>query len=149
MIINDGTKKPLGKRVDMNGNEFIMVYFPTSVPGVKKTGIPITKGANGWTAEALFNATTTVNYNVFIGFPEQAVATLNYGWCQVGGHISGALIASTTAALGDAVIFSTATLKSAGTTTITGNAFGVFDATGTTGTSQSIRLFGEMIETRG
>ena len=143
MAVSDGTNRTLEKRYDQDGT----VYIKANAVGgaTVNTGILVGKSATGWQTLALFNATTTALPKVFVGFPEQTLASGAVGWFQIGGALATAIISTTTATAGDMIKFSAAKLVSGGDANQTANCFGTFVATAASGLTHSVFLFDEMI----
>lgn len=110
-----------------------------------KTKCSIKMGAYGWTGVAIAD-TSDVQMLQFIGFPRSTVATSAYGWVQVGGVCSDAIITTTTGTVGHAVKLATNTVVTTGAAPSgNDNEFGVFVSTGSTAT-YNILLFGMRID---
>lgn len=133
------TISPLAKRYDSDGK--VWIYVKWVADAAAKLGKVIKMGATGWEASDLFDATATLQGDVYIGFPEVAQATNTYGWAQIGGPITDAVISTSTGTVGHLVEFMDGKLDTAAKATPTPASFAAFTATGASGTTHDLMLF--------
>jgi len=132
---------PLRSKVGPDGKEYLYVKWVADAAA--KTGKIIKMGATGWESADVFDpAATQIAGEAYIGFPEKAQTTNTFGWAQIGGPISDAVVGTTTATVGHYIHWANDKLLSLGSAKLSSaGAFGVFTATGASGTTQDILLF--------
>jgi hypothetical protein len=144
MIYTESGAKPLNKRIDKDGKVWLYVYW--AADATAKQGKLVQMGQNGWTSKDLFDQAASQNGLYYVAFPEKAQSTNTWGWGQIGGSISSAVLTTTTATVGHVAEWKDASLVSAGASTWDRGSFGVFTATGSSGTTHDIMLCPEMVQ---
>lgn len=134
------TISPLAKRYDSNGK--VWIYVKWVADATAKQGKLIVMGQTGWVSADPFDvaATQTLGH-AYVGFPEVAQTTNTYGWAQIGGPISDAVIGTTTGTVGHAVAWVDTKFVSGGNSKQGQGRFAIFTATGASGTSHDLMLF--------
>lgn len=129
-----------------NSDGSVDLYCYASATAVtRKTKCSVQMGAYGWTAKAIAD-TSDVQLLQFIGFPKETIATSNYGWIQIGGYVSDAIITTTTGTVGHAIKLATDTIVTTGAAPAgLDNEIGVFETTGAA-TTYDVLLFGVRID---
>jgi len=112
-----------------------------------KTPYKILADSSGWLTAAIADAasnTVGCAYGLSgckIGIPEAAVASGTYGWLQVGGKVSDAILTSCTATVNYCVGWVAATcIKTGAAFSGQREVFAIFTATGATATTQDILM---------
>ena len=138
MMVNDNVY-PLGIRYDADGTAWVKAKSNAAI--TKKTGTAIGMGATGWSAFTKADVAASGDVACYVGFPEATLSTNEWGWFQVGGDITDAIIKPCTATAGHVVEYKDATLITSGAAKMLDSGFGVFTATGASGATQDIKLF--------
>jgi len=121
------------------------LYAYATSGATRKTKISIQLGTYGWEAKAVAD-TSDVQLLQYIAFPKATYSSGTYGWYQVAGYCSDAIITTTTGTVGHAVKLATDTVVTTGATPSgLDNEFGVFKTTGSAAT-YDILLFGVRID---
>jgi hypothetical protein len=136
-----GSLKP---KVDSDGK--IWLYGYTATGATRKTLTSIQLGRYGWT-ETNIADTSDVQLLQYIASPKSTYTSGVYGWFQIGGQVSDAIMTTTTATVGQGVKLATDTIVSTGAA-VTGNdnIFAVFTTAKATSTTFDIILFPEQID---
>ena len=141
----DGTSKFLNYREDADGCGSVYAKM-TGGAAVKNTGYLIGMGTSGWQAVATSDLTITIARSFLVGFAETAITTNSWGWFQVKGPISGAIISTSTATVGHGVEWAVGKFDTSGAACLNRVCdFGVFTATGASGTTHDLMLFGKFV----
>lgn len=148
MVIQKQTDySPLALRYDQDNT--VWVYVKWVADAAAKTGKLLVRGQTGWEAKDPFDpAASQVAGTCLVGFPEKAQTTNTYGWAQVGGPISDAIVGTSTSTAGHQVIWKDAKLQTsglAGTTLSQTGAFGIYTSATASGTTHDIMLFPYLI----
>ena len=130
---------------DTDGNGWLYCYSAT-IQCSAHYPYCIQKSEYGWTATTLFAQSDIAGLH-YVGVAKTTISTANYGWYQIGGYCSNAILTSTTGTIGDAIKEASGTVLTVGTTdTGLANAFAVFAATGADNITHCITLFPVMID---
>ena len=142
LYISESDYSPLTPKIDPDGKVWLYTKWVANAAAAK-TGMIIKMGATGWEAADVFDpAASQIAGEAYIGFSEAVQTTNTYGWAQIGGPISDAVVGTTTATVGHYIHWANDKLLSLGSAKLSsGGAFGVFTATGTSGTTQDLLLF--------
>jgi len=117
---------------DSDGTGWLYAYSTSGA--TRKTKIRIEYGQYGWSATAIAD-TSDVQLLQYIAFPKATYSSGTYGWYQVGGYCSDAIITTTTGTVGHAVkLASDAVVTTGAAPSGNDNEFGVFETTGSTAT---------------
>lgn len=129
-----------------NSDGSIDLYcYASAAAMTRKTKCSVQLGAYGWTGKAIAD-TSDVQLLQFIGFPKQTITTSNYGWVQIAGYVSDAVITTTTGTVGHAVKLATDTVVTTGAAPSgNDNEFAVFETAGSAAT-YDLLLFGVRID---
>lgn len=134
----------LEPRCNSDGSIDLWVYA-TGVALTRKTKCSIQMGAYGWSGKAVAD-TSDVQLLQFVGFPKQTITTSNYGWVQVAGYVSDAIITTTTGTVGHSVKIVSDTVVTGGAAPAgLDNEIGVFETTGAA-TTYDVLLFGVRVD---
>lgn len=127
-----GSAGSLKFKYDTDGTVWVYAYSVTGA--TRKTKIKIIYGRYGWTATAIAD-TSDVQYLQYISFPKATYSSGTYGWYQIGGYCSDAIITTTTGTVGHAVKLATDTVVTTGAAPSgNDNEFAVFETVGATAT---------------
>jgi hypothetical protein len=130
---------------DTDGKGWLYCYA-AAVACTAKYDYAICKSERGWYATTIWAGSDTAALH-YIGISKDTIATGSYGWFQIAGWCSDAIISTSTGTIGDAIKEASGAVLTVGTTaTGFANEFAVFGTTGTSGITHNIVLFPIMID---
>jgi len=117
-----------------DGDGSVWLYAYATAGATKKNAYAVMFGQYGWTATAVAD-TSDVQMLQYVGIAKSTYSSGDYGWFQIGGYCSDAVITTTTGTVGHAVKLASDAIVTAGAAPAGGdNEFGVFQTTGSTAT---------------
>jgi len=123
---------------DSDGTGWVYAYATSGA--TRKTKGKIGLGRYGWEFSAIAD-TSDVQLLCYVGFPKATYSSGTYGWYQIAGYCSDAIITTTTGTVGHAVKVATDTVVTTGAAPSgNDNEFGVIQTTGAA-TTYDLLLF--------
>ena len=135
----------LKPKIDADGKIWLMAY--AAAGATRKTKISIQLHQYGWQAKAIADTAATQLLQ-YIAFPKATYSSGQYGWFQIGGPCSDAVVTTTTGTVGYGIKLTTDTVITTGATAKNGSdcCFGAFMTAKATSTTHDIMLFPERID---